>query len=274
MKIAICFSGQIRTGIQTAPNIKRFIGDLWNSCDFFIHTWDYESTKPFCRSSINGIPLLPRNDHFISNEKIEKFVSCYSSKSIFVENFESYKEIQPIQINPIWYSTSESFKIMKKYSNEYGIKYDVVIKIRPDVIFGKNRRLINEINLYKKDPSILYSDVYTEIRLDDVFWILNFTNACKMYSVFDYIKDNMTAEKDERQTVLEFLKCNNIVNSGTFHRRYHYAIYRNESYMFDPNTQFTECFRNDKLHYGSLNLTEEEYFKYINREDNLGMKYD
>ena len=274
MKIAICFSGQIRTGIQTFPNIKRFIGNLWEHCDFFVHTWNYESYKPLSKTMINGIQVLPREDHNISDDKIKTFSYCYNPKNIVVEKFEDYTNKQPRSVNPIWYSTSESFKIMGKYSNEHGIKYDLVIKIRPDVIFGKNRRLINEIELYKKDPSILYSDIYTETRLDDVFWLLNFENACKMYSVFDYIKTNMTIEQDERQTVLEFLKVNNIINSSTFHRQYQYAIYRNESYMFDPLNQFKECFRNDWLHYGTLDLAEEEYFKFINTEDKLGKKYD
>jgi hypothetical protein len=112
------------------------------------------------------------------------------------------------------------------------------------------------------------------MRLDDVFWILNFENACKMYTVFDYIKTNMTEEQDERKTMLEFLKGNNIINSSTFRRRYQYAIYRNESYMFDPITQFKECFRNDLLHYGSLDISETEYFKKISSEDKLGIKYD
>ena len=43
MKIAVCFSGQIRTGVQTAPNIKRYIGDLDTVCDYFVHTWDHQS---------------------------------------------------------------------------------------------------------------------------------------------------------------------------------------------------------------------------------------
>jgi hypothetical protein len=274
MKIAVCFSGQIRTGIQTSPNIKRFIGELWDNCDFFVHTWNYESYKSFSKSSINNIQLLPRQNHFITTEKIETFSSCYDPKVIVVENFEDYTITQPRNINPIWYSTSESFKIMEKYSTEHDIKYDIVIKIRPDVIFGKNRKLINEVNLYEKDPTVLYSDIYNEMRLDDVFWILNFENACKMYTVFDYIKTNMTEEQDERKTMLEFLKGNNIINSSTFRRRYQYAIYRNESYMFDPMTQFKECFRNDLLHYGSLDISETEYFKKISTEDKQGIKYD
>jgi hypothetical protein len=44
--------------------------------------------------------------------------------------------------------------------------------------------------------------------------------------------------------------------------------------MFDPMNQFTECFRHDYLHYGSLGLSEEEYFECIRMEDKLGKKYD
>ena len=43
MKIAICFSGQNRTGHLTSPNILRYIGDLLPECDVFTHFWDSET---------------------------------------------------------------------------------------------------------------------------------------------------------------------------------------------------------------------------------------
>jgi hypothetical protein len=43
MRVAVCFSGQIRTGVVVAPNILRYIGDLLPQCDIFVHTWDIET---------------------------------------------------------------------------------------------------------------------------------------------------------------------------------------------------------------------------------------
>jgi len=269
MKIAICFSGQIRTGIQTAPNIKRYIGDMWDDCDFFIHTWDFESSKPFARSTINGVPLIPRENHIISDEKIKQFSLCYNPKIVIVDIFKKYAEAYSQDINPIWFTTSECFKLMEKYSIESNTQYDVIVKIRPDIMFGKTRRLKNDIDFYLKNTSILYSDCHTGIRLDDVFWILDFKNACKMYEIFDYIKNRSI---NDEKAVLEFLNFKNIVIADT-NNTFQYTIYRNESYMFDPMTQFKECFRNDILHYAS-NITEEEHFKKIYIEDEQGIRYD
>jgi len=39
IKIAICFSGQIRTGVLTYKNISNFIGELIHQSDIFVHTW-------------------------------------------------------------------------------------------------------------------------------------------------------------------------------------------------------------------------------------------
>lgn len=43
MRIAVCFHGQLRTACHATPAIKSYLGDLWENCDFFIHTvlWCY-----------------------------------------------------------------------------------------------------------------------------------------------------------------------------------------------------------------------------------------
>jgi hypothetical protein len=157
-----------------------------------------------------------------------------------------------------------------------GEQYSAVIKIRPDVIFGANRKLKPEIDLYMKDCSLLYSDVYTDTRLDDVFWVLSTETAFKMIDIFDYICSvtKLGKQPDERLTVLEFLRERNIKNTSTFRTRHQYAIYRNESYMFNPMTHFKECYRNDLLHFGLHGVTVAEFFHKINTEDKLGVKYD
>ena len=72
MKIAVCFSGQIRTGIQNHPNIKEFFGKLYNECDFFIHTSRFETQ---CLSAIEcgfmNRPIIIKNIELIKTNLIE-----------------------------------------------------------------------------------------------------------------------------------------------------------------------------------------------------------
>ena len=75
--IAVCLSGQIRTGIYAAPNIKRFIGDLWDNCDFFIHTWNVSNEKPTPKQAEDG--NLFGDDQEINFETLNKI---YNFKKI------------------------------------------------------------------------------------------------------------------------------------------------------------------------------------------------
>ena len=54
MKIAICFSGMIRTGVYAAPLIKKFIGRYYDNVDIFIHTWDISEDKLWHSESIKS----------------------------------------------------------------------------------------------------------------------------------------------------------------------------------------------------------------------------
>ena len=54
MKIAVCFSGQFRTAIECAPNLKKFFSSKTHDIDFFIHIWDVTSCKNFNATTIES----------------------------------------------------------------------------------------------------------------------------------------------------------------------------------------------------------------------------
>jgi hypothetical protein len=74
--------------------------------------------------------------------------------------------------------------------------------------------------------------------------------ADKMINVITYDIEHIG---DGNPIVLDFLKLNDIE-----HRPIGklpsicYTIYRYESYMLDPITQFSECFLNDLIHYSNV----------------------
>lgn len=264
MRIAVCFSGLIRTGVNCSDNIKRFLGDMLPYCDFFLHTWDYEPVKPFFRSHWNGIPFMQRYDEILCNKKLQKFIDIYNIKSYkvdsysdFIENTVNNNNILPI----VWHTMSKSFGLKKQYEQCNDFKYDVVIKIRPDVIFPAEKTLAEELRSIDLSQPVIYSDPHHETRLDDVFWVTN-TDVADVVIGMPYGEINQKPVFDAL-IVIDFLKKNGIVHKPLSKSGLPcYTIYRYESYMFDPMYNFCECFINDIIHYSS---NSEEEIKQVIR---------
>jgi hypothetical protein len=225
MNIAVCFSGHIRTGVKASKNIKHFIGDLFDECDFFIHSWNYDTHKPVFGST-------ETYEESVSEDKINTFLDIYKPKRYIIGT----EKLLPM--DSMLFSMGNSFKLAYKYK-----PYDVIVKLRPDVLFAKSRKLIDEIENYKKDTSILYTDNSHPSKLDDVFWLLNETNA-KILGEWFINTRNHTPD-----LLIEFLQKNNIKFDNTYRKHLHYCIYRRQSEIYDPLDEFRECFIHDaKVH--------------------------
>ncbi len=183
MRIAICFSGQIRTGIQASPNIKRFLGEHLGSCDFFVHTWNFNKQK----DAKTHWPL-----EFLDHDTIQRFKEIWNPKTMVVEDYaetvnrmKRERGISTFSENqPVWYSNGVSLAWTPMYYSWYmsvlykrdheiinGFKYDLVLKMRPDIIYPRQRSLSREIDAWSKDKSLFYTDTMTlGNRIDDVFW--------------------------------------------------------------------------------------------------------
>ena len=85
MKVAVCFSGQIRTALECAPNLKRYFSSDKHEIDFFIHTWDNTSYKNF-----NGANIYPQKDRFITKQEVEFLKQTYNPKAIKIESHSEY----------------------------------------------------------------------------------------------------------------------------------------------------------------------------------------
>jgi hypothetical protein len=268
MKIAVCFSGIIRTGNRCVDNIRRFIGELWQHCDFFVHTWDYETVKPFARKSWNGIPFIARQPEILDLGKLEAFRNYYNPKLVQLDSYHKFIEEYPkTRGNIVWHTMSRCFELKKKYEDEHNFSYDAVIKIRPDVIFPPNRRLPDELKNTNLNSRNLYSDIYTDYRLDDVFWILNSNVANDMIGLPYYFENYEPHEilHQHNPIVLGYLQSKDITHARTPHGWPHYTIYRPEAYMLDPMTDFRYCQNVDRIHYSSAH-TEEEFKRIFERE--------
>ncbi len=197
MKIAICFNGQIRDGIECSKNIIKYIDTLWDSCDFFVHTWDIETI-----SHNIGLPSdkVPFTQYPVDSFKINEFFECYRPKKICVEEFNN-TETQNIQgglrfnkeLQKNVVAMFESFYYCNQYKKEYeealNFKYDYVIKMRPDLVFSSSKKLEDDLQQVDSKTFVYgaHAECYGEGRVEDVLWFAtsdNMDKISKFYSVY------------------------------------------------------------------------------------------
>jgi len=198
MRIAVCFSGQWRTGNYCYENLKQFLGILYPYCDFFIHTWDISKQKCYNLSNVFS------KETKLSDNEIEKINKNYKPKKIIIQDYKStydalvkheeHSEFKIFNIiQPLWYSFMKSIELKKEYELKNSFEYDYVLKLRPDVIFNPHRRLSQDIELYKDE--IANGEFYIENLMrewtidntvvDDVYFLSNskvMNAAAKYYS--------------------------------------------------------------------------------------------
>lgn len=200
MKIAICFSGQFRTGAWAIPSIKSFIGKLWDNCDFFVHTWDTSYGQNYDENTIRNLSNLMSTHLEFKNtrrkitpigvEDLNRFLTIYNPKLFLIENFEKvYKtemdrrrdyftsmnnfsaDIADYTPAALYYSFFRSVELMKYHEDKNKFTYDIVVKLRPDVVFSMNNgpgehdlaaNLTRDITKVLNDPHKFYrsTDVY------------------------------------------------------------------------------------------------------------------
>ena len=123
MKIALCFSGQIRTGNLLDKYIKNFLGEVLNFSDIFVHTWNI-------RTEVSSDLVLAQQRFFEKPIIFEKFEELYKPKKMVVQDFEN------VQVGPPLLETLyESNELRKQYQKENKVDYDFIVKIRPDIIY-------------------------------------------------------------------------------------------------------------------------------------------
>lgn len=150
-KLAICFSGAPRTLDQTSPYIKQYIGNLWDNCDFFYHTWDIETTSPWSKED-------KKEPYSIDYAKIEYFNNFYKPKRISIDSLEGSFVHFKSQM-PMWTSFGRVIQMKKLHESENNFKYDVVIRIRPDLVMHSSKSLEEDLRLTDDlEHSLIFCD--------------------------------------------------------------------------------------------------------------------
>jgi len=139
--VALCFSGQLRTCKQAAKNILNFF-KIADGCtmfhkpvrtDFFMHTWN-KNTWRFPKKRHDNFNIMP-----INNDDIDFMIDTFELKDFKVGDFEKYPNSQSAW-DPLFYSFDQSMILKRDYELEYGFEYDLVIKIRPDIVYDISKQ--------------------------------------------------------------------------------------------------------------------------------------
>jgi hypothetical protein len=190
MKIALCFSGQNRTGHVTADNIKRYVGDLLPDCDVFAHFWDSESRGTGYANRL-GVPSTDVEWHSPKTTNPEKNVEFYrqwAPRTMMVEEYDLQpnrpkwggRRWDPVanqwQVS-MWRSLYEANKLKMDYAQKNQLVYDYTVRLRSDLVMDSTKSLAEDLKLLQDDTSILFGDHYSiwplhgMTRIEDIFWI-------------------------------------------------------------------------------------------------------
>ena len=164
MRIAICFSAQVRTALYAVDNIKKFIGPLWNQCDFFCHTWLKDTDKLFEHEM-----YVLSNKTTVEQSTIDKLHEIYQFKKFKIENWEDVVLQRPFD-PPLFYSWIESLKLKQEYEKENNFKYDIVIKLRLDNIYRDTLTLPGLLTKFEPN-SLAANNLMDNGSVDDFIFI-------------------------------------------------------------------------------------------------------
>jgi hypothetical protein len=232
MRVAVCFSGMIRTGVQASSNVINFIGDALPNCEFFLHTWEQQSYRPpLGRHTLDGTA--------ISDTPLLDFCKIYNIKQYQVSGIDT---IGNNTLHPLWYSWSNSVRLTQHGS------YDYVVKLRPDIIFNPQLKLSNMLS--RIQHGIFYSSHVwpfnkdKDLTMEDVLFI---SDTSIMNTAIEFAQTT-TRSLDNHADFCKYMSRKNIEVQGldTCYFRGDYSILRPEFAHLDPVIQYQQCEKGDK----------------------------
>lgn len=180
MRVAVCFSGQLRTWKECYSSWKNLINQVKShpkyenesfEIDCFIHTWNF-NTKPM--SIVSSMNFEPEK---IDEDEIKKIKRLLNPKKMIVENLEKSSSRfdkmnqKSLKYRPenfqgstiSWagsslYSMMRSSELKSDYEIDNDFKYDLCVKMRFDGFFNQYH-----IEIFMKDfnPPLQNKTIYS-----------------------------------------------------------------------------------------------------------------
>lgn len=159
MKVAVVLTGHMRMWKTVSPNFEDRILKKYNP-DVFIHTW---SDEGYCDTSETSTklgyygqsPSLPMKD----------VSEAFNALKIEIEDFEDYNDTiieitkgytehhtRPKNVYSMFGKMNRGLMMMEKHMIETGKRYDLIMRLRPDLIYNED--------LPNFDPNIFYTNIH------------------------------------------------------------------------------------------------------------------
>lgn len=203
-RIALCFSGHIRE--FQYDNIKeKFIDILLEygcEVDYYFSIWNTEGHRQKSFSGTLDISKILEE----TNPKgilIEEFDREYFLRRYQTDKWKEYNHLSNYTTCPdsvsMWYKIQKCLDMVENYQTRYNFTYDVIVRIRPDVLFSQTfeKEVLDKI--FTED--VLYIPKWhgkwreVSLTITDYFGIGNYKVMKQYMSVFNNI-NNLLNRKD------------------------------------------------------------------------------
>lgn len=145
MNVAVVLTGHLRCWKDVLSNFNERIVSRYQP-DVFIHTWNEEGW---------WIPGDKQNEkgYFETTPKIDEteILEAYNPKGLIIEDWNNYNQFfeergklytnfahRPKNILSMFYKLNRGISLMEDYVSQTGKYYDLVIRMRPDIIFHQD----------------------------------------------------------------------------------------------------------------------------------------
>lgn len=207
MKVAICFYGQPRKYKEVLSQWEMLIQEL--NADVFIHTW-YGIDRGKNEIDINEL-ISDFNPKEIKVSNPHKFIDLIPKDSTYQN--QSYHAMQQA------YSITNSFEILDRYSNQFNINYDIIIKCRMDIDLKNIIQFIELIQSGVKGNDLYVAGNHWQYNLefDDNIMVGNSNIMKEIYIKFftytiDIINDTKIIPGGE-QNIFNYINKLNLINN-------------------------------------------------------------
>jgi hypothetical protein len=165
MKTAICFSGELRSIDKTYSLMKEKLMNRFSNYDIFYHTW---SDDP----DLSKIHYLEKDDH-TKNISIENRITL-PERPIYDKNRRTEVFVQGLLRQLYCLKTCNSLKT--QYEKENNFVYDVVVRIRPDLLLVNNTCLEKSAESWDMKNYVYTTDHDDYHGYNDRFYFSNSEN--------------------------------------------------------------------------------------------------
>lgn len=215
MKIALCYSGNLRTYEYCVKNHSELLG---NNTDIFVSTWDTIN-----RAERINDPWHFKCENIMPNSCDEKYIEKHTPKNFNIVSIkiESYKDYSfSNQLLYQYLKIKDCYNLISNPEN-----YDFIVRIRPDIVIEnfvfEREKLVFDQHIwynYKYTPNVTFST-------NEMIWSGNYELMEKSVRIIDNFTEVSKYEPNGECICYRNLEYENLIDKTVF-RNFNYKVIR------------------------------------------------